>query len=810
MTGPDGTAFTYEYFEDANGQPIYPGCVRDEGARYFFVRAALALGHRHRRNGDLRAARTAAVILHRFAEAYQGYPIYGRTENRGTFQFFTEEPYPYHTGRMMKWNCGYPTDLGSTALLAEAYGHIRDSGVIATLEKELGRDVRRVIESDYLLNHAQLVCKYDAWHVPDCREALAAAGTQEGDRAAARNPAFIRILSDNWQPGKCFGLICVGRAIDRPDLVHYAVANLRMILATRFMVDGVFPESPSYHKLVVDAVNKCLAHLEGYSDPPGYVDELTGRRYDRFRADAEFPVLDRANAFLRDCRYPDGTLVPIHDSFARRDSGQQRSRTRSRVWPVSGHAVLGWGLDRDQTEAHLHFSDGYGHEHQDALNVLLWACEAELLPDIGDARFTYRGWSTSTLSHNTVVVDGGSQRWGPGAGGNLLAWHPVKNGFGTVEVEARASYPQCASYRRALFMVQMDEGHAFIADIFNVSGGSQHDWMAHGRVDEDQTVRFDKATRHHADSLAADGQIHIPEDTPTVSAKGSDSEFDRPGVVSQYWSNIRDVRAVEGPGPWTATFAGSAEKPCLCLHLLSPVDAALYTGHAPSLRRAEADTGAAETYHMPILTARRMGENLVSRFVALWEPCRGQPRIRHVELVANSAQGLTLVVEATGGTRYTLVWHADGDGETLVGDLRLRGRYACVIEKGGNRQVQVCDPRSVRRRDQVLHVAEGAAEWRVLSAGEGDGADDLVIEGTVPAWEKARWGLLVFPGGVTRAVRLGRIVHDQERTHLRALDGLGLVGAAKVGRWSETRFPHRSFDGALRLRLFTRWDMVRP
>jgi hypothetical protein len=80
----------------------------------------------------------------------------------------------------------------------------------------------------------------------------------------------------------------------------------------------------------------------------------------------------------------------------------------------SGYAVMrsGWG----RKENYLVFDVGplgFGHIHQDKLNLVLWAWGREILFDSGGGSYEhaskFRQWSLSTASHNSVLVDGLNQ-----------------------------------------------------------------------------------------------------------------------------------------------------------------------------------------------------------------------------------------------------------------------------------------------------------------------------------------------------------------------------------------------------------------
>jgi hypothetical protein len=84
--------------------------------------------------------------------------------------------------------------------------------------------------------------------------------------------------------------------------------------------------------------------------------------------------------------------------------------------PYAGFAVMrsGWGRDAN----FLLFDGGplgYGHYHQDKLQIVLHAYGREMLYDGGGGNYEaskWRSFSTNTFSHNTVLVDGLPQKRG--------------------------------------------------------------------------------------------------------------------------------------------------------------------------------------------------------------------------------------------------------------------------------------------------------------------------------------------------------------------------------------------------------------
>ncbi len=83
--------------------------------------------------------------------------------------------------------------------------------------------------------------------------------------------------------------------------------------------------------------------------------------------------------------------------------------------PYAGYFVMrsGWETDASYYAVLDAGPLGYGHVHQDKLNLVVWAWGRELLFDGGGGsyeRSKWRAYATDTFGHNTVLVDGKPQR----------------------------------------------------------------------------------------------------------------------------------------------------------------------------------------------------------------------------------------------------------------------------------------------------------------------------------------------------------------------------------------------------------------
>jgi hypothetical protein len=142
--------------------------------------------------------------------------------------------------------------------------------------------------------------------------------------------------------------------------------------------------------------------------------------------------------------------------------------------PGTGVAVLRRG--KGNVYASLEYGHyGGGHGHPDRLHLSLYAHGVHWLLDPGTGWYHVPelGWYRSTLAHNTVSVDGGSQNE---AEGELQAFGSAGD-YAAAQATVAGAYPG-ASLRRTLVL-----GDGFLLDSFEVDSDVKHDidWSCHLR-----------------------------------------------------------------------------------------------------------------------------------------------------------------------------------------------------------------------------------------------------------------------------------------------------------------------------------------
>ena len=683
------------------------------------LRAAFAMAVIYRVTGDEEYAVRAGVILSGFAKAVPGWPSMGTgTETSGevTSPRAPDDYAPWFSFVLGGW---YTPSTGSMKWPAKTYDLIKDAPVWERVDQAVGEDARDRIAAGYL-------------HVT--RESLL-------------RDAYFRFspskLYHNTTGQQLEAMIAVGRAIGSPDLVHYAVRKSDEAVEHYMMADGAFPESPTYAHDQIGAYQKIYNSLIGYSDPVGYVSSLDGTRFDNFKPEGRFPLLDRAVATMDRQVFPDGSIWSLADSWPENPNPALAHPAQAWFLPDFGHAVLGRGEGSDAVESHLEYSGFDNHSHKDTLNLTLWAYGDELVSDIGYTHFG--GYPFSALTHNLVLVDGRNQNFFLVRRNDLMTWagHPDLTQVTQVQQGNPPSNPQASIYRRALVSVPFGPGREAVLDLFEVKGGKRHEWMANGSATYDQELATSLEPERTLESLAPDGKLVTdPKKFPLKSPMPGGERLD------SFYGVFRNARVAGSDRPWQATMtaappvspgtpgaferAMSTEaKPGLRLHWLAPLDGEAIFCEAPRHRYANErsiwkNEAAFNKWWnenlMQKIIVRREGNNLDSLFFAVWEPFQGgqAPWLERVENLAvePANDGAAALLQAGTDSATVLYRKPESTGAVTSGDLRSTARFA------------------IHRR---------TADWEFLELVDGSSVASGPVEIELTPWP----GLKVVAQGVT-------------------------------------------------------------
>ena len=240
------------------------------------------------------------------------------------------------------------------------------------------------------------------------------------------DPVHFRSLS-NWGVLEANGLYHIGVYFPEfnasADWRDTAMSRLRQEIDLQVYPDGAQIELTSgYHH--VSLRNFVMAYrtalLNNLDVPDDYLSSLERMyHYSLYSAfpDLRMPAVNDSGSF--DIR---SAMRDAHGFFPDRTDFEWASTDRqtgiapepvSTAFPYAGHFVMrsGW----DSSDGCLFFDGGpfgYGHQHEDKLNIILHAHGRTLIADPGNYQYDpseWRQYMLSSWSHNTVIVDEQSQ-----------------------------------------------------------------------------------------------------------------------------------------------------------------------------------------------------------------------------------------------------------------------------------------------------------------------------------------------------------------------------------------------------------------
>jgi len=487
-----------------------------------------------------RYARRACLLLERFGEVVDHWQIhykYWKNKPKPGSYTIGNEPIPLHIVDGLWGHWGHVHDLTRAGPLLVAYTLIAPSHSF----KELGRERQKKIV-DGLLH-----------------------------RLVKKHLLFSFLPGMNQSMSRTKSLIFFATILGEPGYFHQAYRWLKDMMRIPYFRDGFWCEGTvSYGCPMTRGILDCAELLDGYSDPPGYVDAVDGQRFETLNVEQEFE-----DAFARIKRPYDLLALPNNRSTAIEDTKwdatnqffdhPMKTVTTPFLLGASGVGMMGFGREEDQVRLFFHFDGTHGHDHYDCLGIFLWACNQEIASETcyrgvkGSPRG--KGWATKTAAHNTVVIDEKNQyHYSQGVfrreelqaqpiplypqytyaslrgaysdnNGRLTLWDTTDPEVQVAEVDGVQVYKFTVAdikvYRRTLMLVHVDEKHFYIVDIFRVKGGKTHDWMFHGNLEKVYKMKF------------------------TCAHQGSDIDTSMPalvkreGTLGKYLDNLRIV-----PGGW--------------------------------------------------------------------------------------------------------------------------------------------------------------------------------------------------------------------------------------------------------------------
>jgi hypothetical protein len=730
---PTGKIQRFHYYQDPKGKKYWFEARRWFDQRGLMEGAASSLAllysadpRRYREQG-----RRAALIMKRFAEVYPDYMV--KYDYPGYDKKLLSEAEHKKAGKtinhyfieLTKWSYWGYHELSSTLVLA--YDQLKGADFLSVGD-------RKQIEGLF-------------------------------DGMIAYTDPFEEVPIGNMHPYMWITKAIAANVLNKPELLKTVFKGVDRLIAEQFTYDGMYMEvTVSYHAQTVNGLKSLLT----WAFPGIGKEALT----EKIRT--EYPALFRAMQANLAYRLPDGRYASVNDTHWTDLQPEPITRSAPQLMPAAGHAVLGSGAADQQMQAHLGYSGWHGHNHYGSLGLIFFANGKELISDIGYTHTRARTWTMTTAAHNTVVIDGKSQRKNknPRAGlGDLLIYNAEHPNFQVVEVKADEVYDHPADYRRTLITVRGENQPGYLVDLFHVAGGSRHDWILHGSSDEDQTL---EVTGHTGQKLPfAPLATLVP---PHVSYQELREQGSYELIWRDYWAygHFKQIKAAPVSAPLKATFRFTSN-PELGHQTWIPLetDHTVHTVKSWSVRRANEDQGILDDYLREGMILR--ADRGKSRFVAVHLPFAKTPAVTSVRQLSDKDSVLILKIDHSGGRDYLLYKSAQSDRTTEIEGqkITLKGKVTLVQATASGSRIM-----SIEKQKAPL---------------AGFGSHSLTAEGRLQA-KAGQTAIVRHADGHTTAFHIESVSHQDGKTTLTTREPVPFEGSYN-GKLTMTAFPYMHLPG---------------
>lgn len=397
-----------------------------------------------------------------------------------------------------------------------------------------------------------------------------------------------------------------------------------------------------------------------------------------------------------------------------------------------GQAMLQTKRPENGRALWMHYGYGKGHSHHDNLNLGLYAKNIDMLPELGYPEYTgpwpkRMGWTSHTVSHNTVMVNDRNLAYSPGGKIRLFVDRaPVR----LIEVDSPDPYQGAIeglqTYRRTAALIDISPADSYVFDVFRVRGGQNHRLSYHGPGIEVETTAL---------SLN-------PQDGGTMAGEnvefgeffdGTRGSWGYNGSGLMYLYDVeRSEENVEEPFTvdWLAKHkperVAPGHDPHLRLHSLSQSDeVALATGDPPQ------NKGSVHRSLRYLLQTRR-GEDLQSQFITVLEPYDRDPFIQavrelEVEHEADEAAVAAVAVELLDGTVDILISCEEPTVVTGENGLKFDGKFGMIRLVDGQVECMRMAHARLVEYNNIRLSAERAAYTGVVSGINADDSDNNLV-----------------------------------------------------------------------------------
>ncbi len=442
----------------------------------------------------------------------------------------------------------------------------------------------------------------------------------------------------------------------------------------------------------------------------------------------------------------------------------------SRVIDGAGFVMLESRPHADQLEdrAGIAFRYGYavGHQHNDNLNIEIFAKGESLAPELGYPCWAHPlGGTGDTVHHCTGMIDRSRQY----SGGIGKGWLEMFAGGPEAAFADVASAPNGFPnrvFRRAVCLADAPGNNVYLFDVLRMAGGTTRTYCFHGPMHDD---------------FASNLQFGPKSEEP----------FRLTSVARRLNNNIFEPQEATADGDVWADWKFREKDIHIRLDILGrpPSTGSGQAGrHYFTARYAKTDVP-----DIRFLFAEEEAEDSASEFVALWQPYAQAPFIERIERLDVEQSGdvamgefspVAVRVTLAGGQVDTFIYTHDPEAELRIGDIEFQGSFGYWSEQDGKlRCLHLVNGTKLARRGQG--VIEAVPNFQATATAVDLVGNTVTLDTNLPPGEALAGQMIYFRNGPHRTAY--HIVEVAEPGNVVKLDLNSLIYRSKIEGVSEEK-----------------------
>lgn len=562
-----------------------------------YLRSVLpTLGAAYYYTADERYARYVALIMENLAGKINDFFMtegWNKSEivNKNDLQYYYDNA--LNVQRVSDHN-GLASEYSDKELIA--FDRIYSSQALRDLSISRGYDVRKYIFENYFLNITDWIIKWRSLR----------------EQSLTNLPNYLEVVIRVAD-------MCEDKS-KREQILTYVYQLLQIVFQNNFNRDAIYPESFSYHRGYAASMLDILQRFENHFKL--FPDDAAKLKTIREYCLGLLSFVQRANQAHKTVAFPDGDMAPFNDTTP--GYSDVRDTTVSQILASYQHAMMGDGTGNNQIQVNIGATDNANHIQSNMMHFTLFANGKEQLGDIRYSHIAGRNYTSSTLAHNMVSINGNSSQYYsyarqiPGNDGHvftngyLTLFEPNLDGISVTEVYNNTVFLNQGvnRYQRLQLLNTIDITHPYLVDVFVVEGANQHDFILHGSTQTDQswTASVSMNPMSGTFPLLPPGEVYTDPEGETDSRN--------------WWGVFRNMsmrNITANSNAWNVTYSETAGETNTRIWGLPNQSSTLFMGQTPnSFRRTLAES--LYTYWRPTLVERRTGTSLKSIYMHVVEP----------------------------------------------------------------------------------------------------------------------------------------------------------------------------------------------